>query len=148
MKRWLLSFLGIVLLAALLVGCGKASGGGIPEDAALKITGMVENEVGWTEDQVKAMDTMEVESTNSKGETDKYTGVPIQALLDLAKPKPDAQTVIYVADDGLTAEVPLSDVLGCMDAIVSFRSKGGFRIVMPGFPGNVQVKGVVDIQIK
>lgn len=148
MKKWLLSFVGIVLLAALLMGCGKASGGGIPENAALKITGMVENEVGWTEDQVKAMETKDVESANSKGETDTYTGVSLQALLDMAKPKADAQTVVYVADDGFTAELPLSDVVGCTDAIVSFRTNGGFRIVMPGFPGNVQVKGVVEIQIK
>ena len=148
MKKWLLSFVGIALLAALLVGCGKASGGGIPEDAALKITGMVEKEVGWTEDEVKDMETKDVESTNSKGETDTYTGVSIQALLDMAKPTSDAQTVVYVADDGYTGEVPLSDVLGCVDAIVSFRSKGGFSIVMPGFPGNVQVKGVTEIQIK
>jgi hypothetical protein len=146
MKKWL-SFVVFALLAALLVGCGKTSGG-IPEDAALKITGMVENEVGWTEDQVKAMETKDVESTNSKGETATYTGVSIQALLDMAKPKSDAQTVVYVADDGFTAELPLSDVMGCTDAIVSFRTNGGFSIVMPGFPGNVQVKGVIEIQIK
>ena len=43
--------------------------GGIPDDAALKITGAVEQEIGWTEDQVKAMETMEAQSTNNSGET-------------------------------------------------------------------------------
>jgi hypothetical protein len=139
-----------VLLIALLAGCNKPAEpvGGIPEDAALKITGMVEQEVGWTEDQVKAMETMDAESTNKAGEVSTYTGVSIKSLLDLAKPKADAQTVVYVADDGFTGKVPLADVTTCADCIVSFRNQGGFSIVMPGFPGNVQVKGVVEIQVK
>ncbi|MBN1582527.1 MAG: substrate-binding domain-containing protein [Anaerolineae bacterium] len=122
----------------------QAAGG----DVALKITGMVEQEMGWTEDQVKAMETMDAESTNKAGEVSTYTGVSIVSLLDLAKPQADAQTVVYVADDGFTGEVPLADVTACADCIISFRNQGGFSVVMPGFPGNVQVKGVVEIQIK
>ena len=126
---------------------GQPSGEG-SADAALKVTGLVDQEMDWSEDQVKAMETMEVESTNQSGEVDTYTGVSIVALLDLAKPKSKAQTVVYVADDGFTGEAPLADVTACADCIVSFRNKGGFSIVMPGFPGNVQVKGVVEIQVK
>jgi tungstate transport system substrate-binding protein len=117
-------------------------------DVALKITGLVAQEMGWSDDQIKAMETMEVESTNKSGEVDTYTGVSIAALLDQASPGSEAQTVVYVADDGFTGEAPLADVTTCTDCIVSFRSKGGFSIVMPGFPGNVQVKGVVEIQVK
>jgi hypothetical protein len=52
------------------------------------------------------------------------------------------------ADDGYTAEVALADVKACQDCIVSFRKQGGFSTVLPGFPGNVQVKGVIEIQAK
>ncbi len=55
---------------------------------------------------------------------------------------------MFVADDGFTGEVTLVEVQDCADCIVSFRNQGGFSIVMPGFPGNVQVKGVVEIQVK
>jgi hypothetical protein len=109
---------------------------------------MVEQPVGWTEDEVKAMETMEAQSTNKAGEVSTYTGVSIKALLDLAQPQAGAQTVVYVADDGYTAEVALSEVQACQDCIVSFRNQGGFSIVMPGYPGNVQVKGVIEIQVK
>ena len=109
---------------------------------------MVEQEVGWTEDQVKAMEAMEAEATNKSGEAKRYSGVSIKSLLDLAKPKADASTVVYVADEGSTGEVPLADVTACADCIVSLRNQGGFSIVMPGFPGTVQVKGVVEIQVK
>jgi hypothetical protein len=126
----------------------EALSGDIPADAALKITGKVENEIGWTEDQVRAMDTIEAESTNKAGETSTYTGVPIVALLELAGLQDGAATLTFVADDGYTAEVKLSEMQACQDCIVSFRNQGGFSTVLPGFPGNVQVKGVAEIQVQ
>jgi len=115
---------------------------------ALKITGLVEAEQGWTEEEVKAMDTMDVESTNKKGETSTYTGVSLKALLALAKPAADAKTIVFVADDGFTAELALADALACENCIVSFRSNGGFSTVNPGMDGKLQVKGLVEIQVK
>jgi hypothetical protein len=126
----------------------EAGAGGIPEDAALKVTGNVANEVGWIEEEVRAMETIEAESTNKAGETATYTGVLIQALLEKAQVGEDASTVVFVADDGYTAEADLAEVQACANCIVSFRNQGGFSIVMPGFPGNLQVKGVIEIQVK
>ncbi|MFZ5918076.1 MAG: substrate-binding domain-containing protein [Chloroflexota bacterium] len=126
----------------------EAPAGGIPEGAALKITGSVNAEIGWLEEDVRAMDTMEAQSTNKSGETSTYTGVLINTLLEMAGPKADATTVVFVADDGYSAEAPLADVLACADCIVSFRNQGGFSIVMPGFASSLQVKGVVEIQVK
>jgi DMSO/TMAO reductase YedYZ molybdopterin-dependent catalytic subunit len=124
------------------------AGGGIPEDAALKITGLVESEIGWTEDKIRSMDTMDAESTNSKGETETYTGVSMNDLLGKAGPKGEATTLVLIADDGYTAEVALAEVQACENCIFSFRNQGGFRTVLPGFPGNAQVKGVVEVQVK
>jgi hypothetical protein len=140
----------LVLLFGALIGCGGAAetGGVAGGEVALKITGNVEKEMGWTEEEVRAMDTIEAESTNKEGEVSTYTGVPINALLELAGLKEGATTLVYVAEDEYTAEAALADVQGCTDCIVSFRNQGGFSIVMPGFPGNLQVKGVVEIQVK
>jgi hypothetical protein len=121
---------------------------GVPDDAAFKITGNVETEVGWTEEKIRSMDTIDAESTNKQGETETYSGVRISDLLSKADPKGDATTLAFVADDGYSAEVPLADIQACADCIVSFRNQGGFGIVAPGFPSNIQVKGVVEIQVK
>jgi hypothetical protein len=129
-------------------GGAAPAAGGIPEDAALKITGNVETEIGWTEEQVRAMKTTDAQSTNSQGQAETYTGVLINDLLALAGPKNDATTLVFVADGGSTAEVPLAEVQACTDCIVSFRSKGGFSTVLPGFSKQAQVKGVVEIQVK
>jgi hypothetical protein len=126
----------------------NAQAAGVPDNAAFKITGNVETEVGWTEEKIRSMDAIEAESTNKEGETNTYTGVRISDLLSKAGPKDDATTLVFVADDGYSAEAPLADIQACADCIVSFQNQGGFSIVAPGFPGNVQVKGVVEIQVK
>jgi tungstate transport system substrate-binding protein len=129
-------------------GGAAPAASGIPENAALKITGKVTSEIGWTEDAIKAMNTLEAQSTNKQGETQTYTGVSIKELLALAGPAADAATVVFVGDDGYTAEAPLADVMACADCIVSFRNQGGFSTVLPGFAGSLQVKGVIEIQVK
>jgi len=119
-----------------------------PVDVSLQVTGNVENEMAWAEDEVRAMDTIEAERENNQGEMSTYTGVPIHALLEEAGVADDAATVSFVTGDGTTADVNLSEVLACNDCIVSFRNQGGFSIVMPGFSGQVQVRDVVEIQVQ
>jgi hypothetical protein len=116
--------------------------------AALKVTGLVSQEVGWSEAEVKAMPTMEAQRANKEGTMETYTGVSIAKLLEIAGPQSDAETVVFVADDGYTAEAPLADVLNCTNCIVSFRTQGGFSVVMPDFSTKLQVKGVIEIQVK
>jgi hypothetical protein len=150
MKSLKTLFVVLFVVALLLVGCSSGDDAA-PADSgevALKITGSVANEQTWTEAQVKAMDTMEAESTNKEGETKTYTGVLITDLLAEAQPNADASTVVFVADDGYTAEITLEELNACADCIVSFRNQGGFSTVMPDFSGKLQVKGVVEIQVK
>jgi len=119
-----------------------------PADAALQITGLVNTPMAWTEAEVLAMETMTVQSTNNNGETKDYTGVSLNALLELAGIADGATTLVFVADDDYTAEVTLAEVQACTGCIVAFRNTGGFSIVMPGFPSDLQVKGVVKIQVQ
>ncbi len=115
---------------------------------ALKITGKVDKEMAWSEAEVKALPTTESERANKEGVVEKYTGVSVASLLALAGPKTDATTLVFVADDGYTAEAPLADILKCDKCILSFRTQGGFSNVFPDFSGGLQVKGVIEIQVK
>jgi len=138
-NRWVFSLMELQV---------NAEAAGVPDNADFKITGKVKTEVGWTEDKIRSMDTIEAQSTNKSGETETYTGVRISDLLSKADPEDGATTVVFVADDGYSAEAPLADIEACADCIVAFRNQGGFSIVAPGFAGSVQVKGVVEIQVK
>ena len=137
-----------LLLAGILAGCGSGSESAIPENAALKITGNVDQEIGWTEEQARAMETTDAESTNSKGESETYTGVSLGKLLEMAGPASGATTVTLVAGDGSTAEMALAELQACGDCIASFRNQGGFSVVAPGFAKGVQLKGLVEIQVQ
>jgi len=140
----------LFIITILLAGCSSGEDAAHVEsgEVALKVTGNVATEQGWTDGEVRAMETMEAESTNNEGEVSTYTGVLITNLLAEAQPNADATAVVFVADDGTTAEVTLDELNACTDCIVSFRNQGGFSVVMPGFSGKLQVKGVVEIQIK
>ena len=94
------------------------------------------------------MDTTQAESINKMGDSETYTGVSINALLELAHPNPEASKLILVGADGDSIEVALADVQACADCILSFRSQGGFSTVMPGIPGSGQVKDVVEIKVE
>lgn len=155
MLRKRLAVLGIVLLlVGGLVTCGTTPEPTAPAEpaasgaVALQVTGKVATEMAWAEEEVRAMEAIDAESTNKEGKISTYTGVLISRLLEVAAPTADATAVVFVADDGYTAETTLAEVQGCADCIVSFRNQGGFSIVMPGFAGSLQVKGVTEIQVK
>ena len=138
-----------LLLVMMLAACaGETATGGVPADAALKVTGNVNGEVGWSESDVRAMNTAQAEYTNKDGVTNTYTGVPLNDLLDKAGIKSDAMALVFVADDGFESEVDLAEVKACVDCIVGFRDEGGFVMVMPDFSSKAQVKGVIEIQVK
>jgi hypothetical protein len=142
LRNWKLLIVGVFAMVVILAGCGPKG------EVALKVTGAVAGEKGWTESQVKDMKTMQAESVNKSGEASTYTGVSIMDLLTEAQLNEDATMVTFVADDGYTAEVSLDELKACPDCIVSFRDQGGFSIVMPDFSSKLQVKGVVEIQVK
>ncbi|MBN1668937.1 MAG: hypothetical protein JW862_17730, partial [Anaerolineales bacterium] len=133
----LVFFLSTLLLSACAQG-----------EVALQVTGNVTKEQAWTEDQVKKFDTIEAISANKEGVESTYTGVLITDLLADAQPNAGATTVVFVADDGYTAEVSLEELTACADCIVSFREQGGFSTVLPDFSSKLQVKGVIEIQVK
>jgi tungstate transport system substrate-binding protein len=169
MKRLSLVFTLLVAISVLLAACLSPTGGGpsaTPEPApaasaateapaeepaaedmpiALKVTGAVANEQAWTEDEVKAMDTLDVESTNNSGEKSTYTGVLLSDLIAAAEPDADANLVTFVGES--TAEVSLEELMACADCVASFRNKGGFSVVIPGSGGKMQVKGLTEIQV-
>ncbi|MGC9395144.1 MAG: molybdopterin-dependent oxidoreductase [Anaerolineae bacterium] len=148
MVKQSIAVLALVLVVVLAACGGSGTTGGVPADAALKITGNVNSEIGWSEEDVRAMDTAQADFINKDGETNTYTGVPLNDLLDNAGVKSDATALVFVADDGYTAEVTLDEVEACANCIVGFRDEGGFLMVMPDFSNKVQVKGVIEIQVK
>ena len=153
-RLWLLV---LALLLVFVAGCSATatitpdqqsvvSGDGVV--AALKITGNVNDEAAWSEEEIHSMETIQVESTNNEGESETFTGVQINTLLSMASVKPDANILIFIGSEGETAEVLLSEVQDCEDCIFTFRKNGGFSVLVPGVSNKLLVKGVAEVQVK
>lgn len=154
LKKILVPVMIFVLLFG-MVGCAQKPAEEAPAPAApaasgpgLKISGLVSSEQVFAMDKLKGMETKQVAYTNKKGETTNYTGVVIAKVLEAAGLKDGAKTLVLVGSDGYTAEVALADVQACADCIVGFQDDGTFMNIMPGLPGNTQVKGLAEIQVK
>jgi hypothetical protein len=98
----------------------------------------------FTMSQLEAMTTLEVEYTGKDDQVTTYIGVPVLDLITEAGLAGD--TAIFTASDGYEAELPLADLDSCSDCVVAFDGDE-LRMVLPGFASNVQVKGVVEIQV-
>lgn len=136
-----------LLLVGLLAGCATAEPTMPPEPAALKLTGAIATEMAWTEAELKAMDTLDVDYTGKDGTVTTYTGVPIKTLLEMAGAT-EGTTLALVASDDYSAEIALADVQACDNCIVAFDPDGGLRSVMPDQSGKLQVKDLVEMQVK
>ena len=68
----------------------------MPAGGILKKDHRPASEIGWIGEDVRAMDTIEAQSTNKQGQTETYTGVPINKLLEMAGPAADATTLAFV----------------------------------------------------
>jgi DMSO/TMAO reductase YedYZ molybdopterin-dependent catalytic subunit len=161
----------VLLIATLAVGCATPSQPAAPAavtvaptitvqptaalpapteegEVALRISGKVDQELAWTEEQVRAMPVIQVKATNSQGASENYTGVSLNDLLKQAGIRSGATTLVFTAQGGQTSEATLSAVQACAECILSFRSRGGFSLRMPGFADAVQLKGVTTITVK
>ncbi|MEN6478024.1 MAG: substrate-binding domain-containing protein [Anaerolineales bacterium] len=115
---------------------------------ALKASGKVAMTTGWTLAQLKAMDMVKAEVENKSGTIDVFEGVPLVDLLAALEPAADATTVVLVASDGFTAEVPLADVEACPTCVVAPQEDGTLRAAMPGMSSKFQVKDLTELRIE
>jgi hypothetical protein len=148
MSKKIFNLVVVLMMLVVSVGCASGGDGGAGGEAALTLSGKIAEEGEWTEKELRGLGTRETEYTNKDGETTTYTGVSVNALLRAAGLQAGAAMIEFIADDGYTSEVSLADLQSCTTCIVAFEDDGTLRMVMPGFSGKAQVKGVVEINVK
>ncbi len=74
-------------------------------------------EKSWAEDEVKALETMDVQAANKDGRWS-IKGVSLKGLLEMAKLASEATALVFVADDGYSAEMPLADAVNCKNVLL------------------------------
>ncbi|MDY6875051.1 MAG: tungstate ABC transporter substrate-binding protein WtpA [Chloroflexota bacterium] len=114
-------------------------------DAALRVTGAVENELALSRADLEAMGAEELTVEHPKKGEQTYEGVRLSKVLEAASPTGTALT--FTADDGYTVDLPLADAQACADCLVAFDGDS-LRMAMPGMEGSFWVKGMVAIEVK
>lgn len=140
-----LLFIILVSMALLLTACaGSAEPTPGEAPAAKNEAAFTVDDTAYLMSELEGMKTITVPYEGKDG-TVEYTGVPVMDLL--ADAGVDGEMAVFLASDGYEAEVSLAELEDCSDCIVAF-DDGELRMVLPGFPGNVQVKDVVKINGK
>lgn len=67
---------------------------------------------------MKALETMDVQAANKDGQMVDYKGVSLKGLLEMAKLASEATALVFVADDGYSAEMPLADAVNCKNVLL------------------------------
>ncbi len=120
-----------------------------PENSgSLAISGMVNQEITFTDAQLRAMEIVTVNATGKNGPQD-FQGVLLNPILDQAGIKAGATKLTFTASDNYVADVNLSDVRGCPKALLAFmETPGTYMIVLPDQPTSTWVKNVIAIEVK
>ena len=137
-----------------------------PQGWALRVHGMVEEEVQITFEELLAADLVEAHVTlacvsNPVGGglvgNALWLGLPVRELLARARPRAGADMVLSTSIDGFTASTPLEVLTDDRDALLAVGMNGeplpaahGFpvRLVVPGLYGYVSAtKWVTDLKV-
>ena len=119
------------------------------EGADLAIVGLVNNEMGFMEADLRALEVVTINAEHPKNGAQDFEGVRLSELFALVGIKDGATKLLVTASDGFTALISLADVLASPDCLLGFtNTPGDFKLVMPNLPSNAWVKDVVRIEFQ
>jgi DMSO/TMAO reductase YedYZ molybdopterin-dependent catalytic subunit len=114
----------------------------------LLITGLVNQEMTYTEADLRGMHILKVSAETKKGKQD-FEGVSLNGLLDMEGVKDGTTKLVATASDGYTSEVSLKDVRDCPNCLIAFTdTPGSFTMVLPDLQTNTWVKNIVKLEVK
>ncbi len=115
-------------------------------DPILSVSGMVGQELALTEADLQGMQVVTLTAEHPKNGPTEYTGVYLNAVLDMAGITDGAGKLVITASDGYSAEVPLADVKACTECLIAMDGSA-LNMAMPGMSSKAWVKDVVKIEL-
>jgi len=114
-------------------------------EAALSVTGAVENELALSTADLEALGVEEVTVEHPKKGEQTYEGVRLSKVLEAAAPTGD--TLTFTAADDYSIDLPLADAQACADCLVAV-DEDGLSLAMSGMEGMFWVKDLIAIEVK
>ncbi|WP_297091668.1 molybdopterin-dependent oxidoreductase [Thermococcus sp.] len=127
------------------------------QSGVIQITGLVERPYNITYEELRKFPSREVESPlycvsqpDQVRKNGTWKGVPLKAILELARPRGGAYKVALYASDGFTTDFYLDAVMADEDIIIAYEFNGEPitpRIVAPGRWGYKWIKYLTRIEL-
>ncbi len=131
-----------------------------PETYRLKVSGMVNNQLDLTYDQIRCLPKVTAEPLlvcpGFFKDSASWTGVAIKSILDLSDVTDGAEDLVLVSADGFRVRVPLLEVLR-KSSFLAYEVNGQILPILHGFPlrailpeilGKKWIKWLLEIQVK
>lgn len=162
MRKSIFAFFVIIILIGGTYLLGRDNGGtatvDVPKElGVIQITGLVERPYNITYEELRKLPSREVESPlycvsqpNQVRKNGTWKGVPLKAILELARPRGEAYKVALYASDGFTTDFYLDAVMADEDIIIAYEFNGEPitpRIVAPGRWGYKWIKYLTRIEL-
>ena len=116
----------------------------------VKIDGWVANPTVLNVDSFRAQELVTIDVELPQGGLHTYTGIPLYyILLSIVQIQPEANTLVIISSDGLSAEVEIQNLIeSCANCLLAYEEQDGFFVaVMPGYPNELWLKDVVQLDI-
>jgi DMSO/TMAO reductase YedYZ molybdopterin-dependent catalytic subunit len=120
----------------------------LPEGASLMVFGDVLNKLTLGMENLQAMNVIELEAEHPKKGMQRYQGIRLNDLLNLAGADAASTVLVITASDGYAAEASLADIRACDDCLLAFADDGTLSMVLPGLESNFWVKQVNFLKVK
>ena len=82
-------------------------------------------------------------TTEYKGETKMFEGVPVTALLNRARYEEDAEKIKFTSADEYTVEFDFDEIFSNEDILITKE----FRLIMPGYESKYWIKDLREIEV-
>jgi hypothetical protein len=120
----------------------------LPEEAVLLVFGDVTNQLTLKPENLKAMNSIQIETEHPKKGNQTYTGFRLNDLLDLAGPGSEDATLVITSSDGYAVDIPLKEVRECEDSLIVLEEDRTISLVMPGMESSYWSKMVNLLEIR
>lgn len=148
MKRFnivMATALVVALTAACAPQAAPAPAAEVVVDAALTFSGVVDK--GWTLEDLNALPMTSTDYTNKDGETKTYSGVSFTELFKAAGIEKYSSVTLIAADE-YSVNIDQKTLDACSNCIIAIGDNGSLRSVMPDMQSALQVKDLVELQVK
>lgn len=137
-----------VLVKNGFIATNGSATGAAPGAEPVAISGMVDNPLTLSANDLRAMEQVEVKATDKDGKEQSYKGVLLSAIFAKVAIQAGAKSAVFTGGDGYSQELTLEEINADTNAILTIDEGDSLHNIFPSTKPKFWVKGLVKIEVK